>query len=125
MADNERISRWLVAASVMPWLAAVVPYIEAIAARAALSRWPRPMLDDPKGLPTGWLHCVFILLLLSAWVVVIVLLVLLPVSVAKHWREFRTDWRYSAYAATFCIGVATLWVVIHQDPGRVWNWFLD
>lgn len=38
-------------------LSALVPiHVEWLAARMALGRWPRVLLDDPKYIPTAWFH---------------------------------------------------------------------
>jgi hypothetical protein len=63
--DTERVGRWFSALCAIPWLVTVSAYAEACVARLVLSRWPRPMSDDPKQLATAPLHLVFQLLFLS------------------------------------------------------------
>ncbi|MGA8871460.1 MAG: hypothetical protein WB460_10005 [Candidatus Acidiferrales bacterium] len=79
------------------------------------------MLDDPKELPTAPLHFTFQLLLLS----LIVAIPLLIVFAGWNWRKILGDWRYSACLGAFAVGLLSIWLLAHYDPGRVWYWFLD
>ena len=121
MADQGRIPKWFVAACLLPWVVLIDPYVEALVVRVVLSRWPRPILDDPKGLPTWPLHCLFQLLFVSLGVAFVTLIL----SVARYWPRLRTDWRYGAWTLGFCLGVATLWFASHSGPRWIWDWYLD
>jgi hypothetical protein len=50
MTGRARIEWWFSALCAIPWLLLVGVYAEACVARLVLSRWPRPMFDDP-GIP--------------------------------------------------------------------------
>src|SRR5215467_12123288 len=105
MTDRERVEWWLSALCVTPWLVVTGPYVEACVVRLALSRWPRPMLDDPKNLPTAPLHFVFQLLLL----VLSFAIPFLVFAAAWSWRKILKDWRYSVRVGIFVIGLITAW----------------
>lgn len=105
----------------MPWVGLFGVYAEACLARLFLSRWPRPMLDDPKQLTTAPLHLIFQLALLSLLIVIPIVVV----SAVRNRRKFLTDRRYTAKLSLFAVGLLAIWIVFHYDPGRVWYWFLD
>jgi hypothetical protein len=101
----------------VPWLVVVGSYMEACVVRLVLSRWPRPMFDDPKQLATAPLHLVFQLLLLSLGAVIP-----FPIVFALwSWDKILKDWRYSVRIGAFAVGLLAIWFVAHYDPGRVWD----
>jgi hypothetical protein len=99
MTNRNRVEWWLSALCCVPWLLLVGPYVEICFARLVLSRWPRPMLDDPKELPTAPPHFVFQLLVLS----LVVAIPLLIAFTAWNWRRILSDWRYSARVGAFAV----------------------
>jgi hypothetical protein len=121
MADRERVEWWFSALCAMPWLVAAGPYIEACVVRLALSRWPRPSFDDPGQLATAPLHSVISVLQLSS----VLAVPLLIVSVALMWRKILSNWRYAVWIGVSAVGLLALLLLVHYDPGRVWDWFLD
>lgn len=120
-SDRQRVEWWFSALCTLPWLVFLGPYVEACAARLALSKWPRPTLDDPKQLATAPLHFVFQLLFLALNATVPLLILL----VFWKWRRILSDWRYSVSVGMFAVGLLSIWFAIHYDPGRVWDWFFD
>jgi hypothetical protein len=119
--DTRTVDRWFSALCAIPWLVTVSAYAEACVARLVLSRWPRPMSDDPKQLATAPLHLVFQLLFLS-------LIVVIPLMIAwvmRNWRKVIRDWRYRLRFGLFAVGVLAFWTLTHYDPGHVWDWFFD
>jgi hypothetical protein len=119
--DAGRVDRWFSALCAIPWLVTVSVYAEACVARLVLSRWPRPMSDDPKQLATAPLHLVFQQLLLS-------LIIAIPLMIAwfmRNWRTVIRDWRYRVRFWLFVVGVLAFWTLTHYDPGHVWDWFFD
>ncbi len=121
MADRERVERWFSALCAIPWLMVVAPYMEACVARLVLSRWPRPMSDDPKQLATAPLHLVFQVLLIS----LVVAIPLLIAFAVWNWRKILRDWRYAAHIGVFAVGLLAIWLLVGYDPGHVWDWFFD
>src|SRR5690242_2789626 len=121
MTNGERVKWWFPALCAIPWLVVVGPYIEACVVRLVLSRWPRPMLDDPKHLTTAPLHLVFQLIFLLSFLVIP-----LPMFLALwNCRKTCSDRRYSVGIGVLAVGLLAIWLVNHYDPGRVWDWFLD
>jgi hypothetical protein len=118
---EKRVERWLSALSLIPWLLIIGAYMEACVVRLSLSRWPRPMFDDPKQLATAPLHLVFQVLSLSLRVAIPLLLVFGVWNGSK----ILNDWRNSLRIGIFAIGLLAIWLLAHYDPGRVWDWFLD
>jgi hypothetical protein len=121
MKDGKQPSAWFSIVSVLPWIVIASVYLEAGAARLVLSRWPRPMLDDPKQLPTAPLHAVLQILVVSLTLAV----PLMIGSAAWNWRRVFSDSRYSVRILVFGGGLLALWLLATHDPGRVWHWFLD
>ena len=103
-SDKQRIEWWFKALCALPWLVVLGPYIEACVVHPVLSKWPRPMLDDPKNLPTALLHCVFSLLFFSLSVAVPVMLLL----VFSKWRRILSDRRYSVRVGMFAFGLLSI-----------------
>ena len=118
---SKRLERWLTMLCLTPWLLIVGAYMEAFVVRLLLSRWPRPMLDDPKNLATAPLHLVLQILSLS----LIVTTPLLMIFGARNWRRMLEEKRYSLMMGVFAVGLAAFWLLNKYDPGRVWDWFLD
>jgi hypothetical protein len=119
--DTDTVDRWFSALCAIPWLVTISAYAEACVVRLVLSRWPRPMSDDPKQLSTAPLHLVFQLLFLS-------LIVAIPLMIAwvmRSWRKVIRDWRYRVGFGLFVAGVLAFWTLTHYDPGHVWDWFFD
>ena len=79
------------------------------------------MLDDPKELATAPLHCVFLVLVLSMGIAI----PLLIVWAIQNWRKIQSDWQYRVRIGVFAMGLLAFWLLVHFDPGRVWDWFLD
>jgi hypothetical protein len=122
MTARARISWWFSALCAIPWLLIVGVYTEAFVARLVLSRWPRPMFDDPKQFAPAPLDWAINVLELS-FVVSIPLLIGLAVW---NWRKVRSDWRYSALIGVFAAGLLAIFILsTAYDPGRVWKWFWD
>ena len=122
MTGRERIGWWFSALCTMPWLVIVGAYLEACVVRLVLSRWPRPMLDDPKNLATAPLHFVNQILLVSLFVSI----PLLIVWAAWNWRKIIFgDWRYRVEMGVYSVGLLVVWALIRYDPGHVWYWFFD
>ena len=119
--ENKWFERWFSALCAIPWLVIIGVYMEACFARLVLSRWPRPMFDDPKQLATAPLHLVFQVLLLSLCVAI----ALLFVFSVWNWRKIVSDWRYSVRIGVFTAGLLATCLLAHYDPGHVWDWFLD
>jgi hypothetical protein len=120
-ANRAWVGRWFSALCAIPWLVTLSAYAEACAARLVLSRWPRPMSDDPKQLATAPLHLVFQVLFLS----LIFAIPLMITWVMRNWRKVIRDWRYSVRLGLFVVGVLAFWTLTHYDPGHVWDWFFD
>jgi hypothetical protein len=112
---------WFSALSAVPWLVIVGAYLEACVARMVLSRWPRPMFDDPKQLATAPLHSAIQILLVSLFVTI----PLVIFWAVWNWRKIFSDWRYRACIGAFAAGLLAFWALAHYDPGRVWYWFFD
>jgi hypothetical protein len=87
MAEKRRVPWWLSALCLLPWAVVAVPYFEAVVVRAVPSRWPRPMLDDPKQLPTAPLYLVFRLLFMTSFPVLPALVIGLVVWAGFKWRK--------------------------------------
>jgi hypothetical protein len=121
MNGRERMRWWFLALCATPWLLIVGVYLEACVARLMLSRWPRPMVDDPKQFVPAPLDWAVNVLELS-FVVAIPLLVGLAV---RNWRKVLTDWRYSVIIGAFGAGLLAIFILSAYDPGRVWKWFWD
>ena len=116
-----RIERWVSTVCAIPWLAISVIYTEALAARLVLSRWPRPMLDDPKWLGSWGFDCVGWLLLVSIlWAIPMMI-----VFTLWNWRMVFDDKRYWVRIGAFVVGVLVLKSLQYYDPAHVWAWFLD
>lgn len=121
MADKERVEWWFSALCAFPLLALAGPYVEACIVRLVLSRWPRPSFDDPGQLATAPLHLV-LWVLLAAWPATILLPVVLA---ALKWREILSNWRYAVSIGVSAVGSLAFLLLVHYDPGRIWDWFLD
>src|SRR5262245_731564 len=120
MTQRARVEWWFSAACAIPWLAALGPYLEACAFRLSLSRWPRPMLDDP-----GHVLASPLLLVLDALFLLSFLAIPLPMFLALwNYRKILADWRYSIRIAVMAVGLIAICCLNHYDPGRVWDWFL-
>jgi hypothetical protein len=97
-------------------------YTEAFVARLALSRWPRPLFDDPKQFAPAPLDWAVNVLELS-FVVAVPLLIGLA---GRNWRKVLTDWRYSVLIGVFGAGLLAIFILsIAYDQGHVWKWFWD
>jgi hypothetical protein len=96
-------------------------YLEFCWERLVLSRWPRPMLDDPKDLVTELLGLVVWVLLLSLLLAVPSLIVL----VIRNWRKIINERQYLVRIGVFAAGLLAFWLLVHFDPGRVWYTFFD
>jgi hypothetical protein len=122
MTIRARIEWWFSALCAIPWLLIVGVYTEACAARLVLSRWPRPMLDEPKGFastPLDWMVSVL-------EVSVLIAVPLMIAFAAWNWRKVLTDRRYSVGVCVFVAGVLAIVILSAvYDPGRVWHWFWD
>jgi len=122
MAEKAQVDRWFSALCAVPWLVVASPYLAASAFWLALSRWPRPMLDDPKQFATVPFHLAFVVfqfLFLSSF-----LAIPLPMGLALwNHRKILSDWRSSLRFGVFAFGLLAIWLVAHYD--RVWDWFLD
>jgi hypothetical protein len=119
--DRERIRLWFSMLCAIPWVVIAGGYLEVCIARLVLSRWPRPMLDDPKELATEPLH-------LIVWVFILSLGVATPFLIGfaiRNRRKIFNDWRYLVRIGMFATGLFAFWLLIYFDPGRVWYWFLD
>jgi hypothetical protein len=121
VTDRKRIGLWFSILCAIPWVVIGAAYVEVCIARLVLSRWPRPMLDDPKELATAPLHCVFLLLVPSMGIA----LPLLIVWVLRNWRKVQSDRQYRVHIGVFAVGFLAFCLLVHFDPGRVWDWFLD
>jgi hypothetical protein len=117
MTGEARIEWWFSPLCAVSWLVIFGAYLEVIIARLSVSRWPRPMLDDPKQLATAPLHSVNQILLFS----LVVTVPLLIVWAAWNWRKFSFgNWRYRAGMSAFTVGLVVVWALMQYDPGRVW-----
>ena len=119
--ETKRVAWWFSALCAIPWLLIVAGYMEACVVRLVLSRWPRPCLDDPKQLSTAPFHLVVQIIFLSLGCAI----PLLVAFAAWNWRKVLGDWRYSIRSGAFVVGLFAIWVLVHYDPGQIWNWLLD
>jgi hypothetical protein len=121
MTDRKRFEWWFSALCAFPWLVTGGVYLEASVVRLVLSRWPRPMFDDPKQLSTAPMHLVLQLLLMSLGIVIPLVIIL----AAWNWRKLFSDWRYTVCIGMFAAGLLAMWILSSYDPGHIWDWFVD
>jgi len=76
------------------------------------------MLDDA---PTALLDCVLGLLLLSLGVSA----PLLTGWVIWNRRKVFSNSRYFVRLGVFVGGLLAFCLLVHYDPGHIWNWFFD
>ena len=119
MSDREPVKWWFSALCMTPWLVVAGPYMEACVVRLVLSRWPRPMFDDPKNLATAPFHSVLVLLLLLSVGGIPVMMFL----ALWNWNKPLSDRRYAWRVGVFAAGLIALWIFAGHDA--VWDWFLD
>jgi len=105
----------------LPWLALGSVYLEALLAALTLGYWPIPSLNDPKDLPTGPLHVLSTLLVLSLYPGVLVLCGV----VIGGWSTLRRSSLHWLWLVLFLLGHLLVVAVGQVDPGRVLYWWMD
>ena len=121
MARSAQVERWFKIVCLLPLVALVSVYAEAIAAARVLGHWPIPSVNDPKDLATGPLHLISSVLVLAQLPLFVFVLTVLI-------KSYRTLVRPSAYwfwIAVFLGGYVITHLLGRSDPGNVWYWWWD
>jgi hypothetical protein len=115
-----RVEWWFSVLCLVPALALVSVYGEALLASAFLGHWPVPSVEDPKALPTAPLHWVSTGLFLAVWPSVAILVVV----VAKSRAILRWPSPYWTWLGIWLASMVTAAVLSIVDPVTQ-TWWMD
>jgi hypothetical protein len=117
---RRQIEWWFGVLCVIPALALVCVYGEALLASRFLGHWPVPSLEDPKALPTAPLHWVSTVLFLAVWPSVAVLAVVL----AKSWAVVKRPSAYWPWLGIWVMSMIVAAALSKLDPATE-TWWMD
>ena len=114
---THRVELWFKRACAIPILATLLVLVEAAIAQVVLGRVPIPSIDDPKNLPTDFIHSISTLFVLSTDVILIFLIAV----IVKNRRVIRSESAYWVWLGLLAGG----WLSGMLVPDHILRWWWD
>jgi hypothetical protein len=111
----------LACAAAFPGVALLALLSLAVRAAIVLGHWPRPMIDDPKGLGFD-LHYDLVVYLVTAAIISPLAFV---VFTLMHLTGIARTRHLDACALVFVLCIVAFWMTAVLDPGQVISWLGD